>query len=69
MKTKTPIPYPMPPDQLEPECRALFGVNWKDYLSENLNVTKRAVNLWASGERKIPGAVVFALNLKKGVKK
>lgn len=68
MKTKQPIPYPMPADQLEPECRALFGEGWKAILSEKLNVTQRAVNMWASGQRPIPGALVFALNLKKGVK-
>jgi len=68
MRTKKVIPYPLPPSQLETECLAIFGERWKFVLSEKLNVTHRAVNLWVTGQRKIPGAVVFALNVLKGVR-
>jgi hypothetical protein len=63
MSMKTDISYPMAPHQLEIVCLGLFGDSWKGYLSENLNVTRRTVNFWASGQVKIPGAVVFALAL------
>jgi|TARA_R100000084_G_scaffold44065_1_gene18135 hypothetical protein len=59
------LPYPLPPEKFAEACSEIFGSEWRKELSEKIRVDYRSVKNWETGRVKVPGSVVFALNVVK----
>ena len=65
MTINTVLPYPLDPEKFADACSEIFGSDWRKVLSEKIKVDYRSVKNWETGRVKIPGSVVFALNVVK----
>jgi len=64
MTIETLLPYPLEPEKFADACSEIFGTEWRKILSEKIKVDYRSVKNWETGRVRIPGSVVFALNVK-----
>ena len=64
MTIREHLTYPLSSEKFCEVCAEIFGSEWRRVLSEKIRVNYRSVKNWETGRVKVPGAVVFALNVK-----